>query len=292
MKNIKWMLLLGFFSTSIMAQNTADSTQTEEEVNPWTKSWVFSLTGNQAEYNNWSRGGVNSTAFTASTLFVRNIPEVITRILRVWTFVLVKSIRKVRAWRRQKTWFELVIKLITSFPQPFGVPLLRIAFRTQFTEGFDEETGEIISDFMSPGYITESLGLSYQPVDYFSTQLGLDLNKRSYKPMASINSMAWAKMRISDLKAVLPLRWIIKKRFSKTSLTKPSSQPLRICSFPLPVPMWLWLISSPVKLIISWHPHSKCPLSMMMILVISCKLCVLFHWGFKSRFYESGFSYK
>lgn len=142
MKNIKWMLLLGFFSTSIMAQNTADSTQTEEEVNPWTKSWVFSLTGNQAEYNNWSRGGVNSTAFTASTLFrakytgsdYSNTTRVNLRFGQINQEG--QGVEKTEDMIRisNKTDYFLSTTVWSAFAE--------IAFRTQFTEGFDEETGD------------------------------------------------------------------------------------------------------------------------------------------------------
>ncbi|MCR9133048.1 MAG: DUF3078 domain-containing protein [bacterium] len=177
MKSIKWLIFLGFFSTNILAQNATDSTQTEEEVNPWTKSWVFSLTGNQAEYNNWSRGGVNSTAFTASTLFrakytgseYSNTTRVNLRFGQINQEG--QGVEKTEDMIRisNKTDYFLTTTVWSAFAE--------IAFRTQFTKGFDEETGEIISDFMSPGYITESLGISYQPVDYFSTQLGVGLKQ-------------------------------------------------------------------------------------------------------------------
>lgn len=177
MKRGKWIILLGFFSTSVFAQSTADSSASDQKVNPWEKSWVFSLTGNQADYSNWSRGGVNSTAFTASTLFrakysgteYSNTTRVNLRFGQInqegrgieKTEDIIRISNKTDYFLNTNTW--------SAFAE--------IAFRTQFTEGFDDETGEIISDYMSPGYFTESLGLSYQPVDYFSAQLGVGLKQ-------------------------------------------------------------------------------------------------------------------
>lgn len=177
MIKVKWIIVLVFFTTSAFAQSTADSTASEEELSKWEKSWVFSLTGNQAEYNNWSRGGVNSTAFTASTLFrakysgaeYSNTTRVNLRYGQINQEE--RGIEKTEDIIRisNKTDYFLTTTTWSAF--------VEIAFRTQFTEGYDDETGEIISDFMSPGYFTESLGLSYQPVDYFSAQLGVGLKQ-------------------------------------------------------------------------------------------------------------------
>ncbi len=40
-------------------------------------------------------------------------------------------------------------------------------FKTQFTEGVDAE-GQVISDFMAPGYVIVGLGIDYMPNDHFS----------------------------------------------------------------------------------------------------------------------------
>ena len=50
------------FSTLALAPSApSDTTETEIE-SPWTKSWILSLRGNQANYKDWSPGGVNSSA--------------------------------------------------------------------------------------------------------------------------------------------------------------------------------------------------------------------------------------
>lgn len=164
-------------ATLVNAQNQSAEQPPNEEINPWVHSWVFNLNGNQASYRNWSSGGVNSIAFVASSLFrAKYTGEKFSNTSRInLRFGQVDQdgvgIQKTEDLIRlsNKTDYFLRNTIWSAF--------FELAFRTQFTDGFDDDTGVLISDFMSPGFFTESLGLSYQPVDYFSTQLGLGLRQ-------------------------------------------------------------------------------------------------------------------
>lgn len=176
------LILLAFLcsfisSISLYGQTPTETPPAEEPESNWERSWVFNVNGNQASYRNWSQGGVNSIAFIAGTLFrVKYNGEKYSNTSRVnLRFGQVDQdgigIQKTEDIIRlsNKTDYFLHNNLWSAF--------FEVAFRTQFAEGFDDESGMLISDFMSPGYFTESLGLSYQPVDYFSTQLGLGLKQ-------------------------------------------------------------------------------------------------------------------
>jgi hypothetical protein len=54
-------------------------------------------------------------------------------------------------------------------------PYFSNTVRTQVTEGFDYETtpGTKISDFFDPGYITQSLGFTYDQLENIQTRLGI-----------------------------------------------------------------------------------------------------------------------
>lgn len=162
---------------NVQAQTTTNEPTTELEENNWTRSWVFNLNGNQASYRNWSQGGVNSIAFIAGTLFrVKYNGDRFSNTSRV-------NLRFGQANQDgigiQKT--EDLIRLSNKtdyfLHNSMWSAFFEVAFRTQFAEGFDDDTGLLVSDFMAPGYFTESLGISYQPVDYFSTQVGLGLKQ-------------------------------------------------------------------------------------------------------------------
>lgn len=171
-------IILSFLAFSnATAQNNTPVTETEPAISQWTKSWVVNLNGNQASYKNWSQGGVNSVSFLASTLFrVKYQSEKYSNTSRInLRFGQVDQdgigIQKTEDLIRlsNKTDYFLHDSDWSAF--------FELAFRTQFAEGFDDGTGDLISDFMSPGYFTETLGISYQPVDYFSSQFGLALKQ-------------------------------------------------------------------------------------------------------------------
>ena len=168
--------LIVLITTMVSAQDQPVQEPPNEEVEPWIHSWAINLNGNQASYRNWSNGGVNSVAFLASSLFrskytaekYSNVSKVNLRFGQVNQDGL--GIQKTEDIIRlsNKTDYFIGNSQLSAF--------LEVAFRTQFTEGFDGD-GVLISDFMSPGFFTESFGLSYQPVDYFSGQVGLGLKQ-------------------------------------------------------------------------------------------------------------------
>ena len=66
--SIKRISLILFVVCTAQFALAQDSTETPS-VSIWKKSWVANLNGSQAQYSNWSGGGVNSVAATASTVF-------------------------------------------------------------------------------------------------------------------------------------------------------------------------------------------------------------------------------
>jgi hypothetical protein len=63
-----------------------------------------------------------------------------------------------------------------------------LTFESQFSKGFnytspdgtDAQNPYLISNFMSPGYLTESLGLEYKPVKYFDLRLGTGTARQTF----------------------------------------------------------------------------------------------------------------
>lgn len=149
---------------------TSDSTR-------WTESWNFYLNGSQASYSNWQQGGVNSLALTASTLLkLRYHGDIFANTSRMdlkygQTRLEDEGVRKTDDLLKlsNKTEYFLTNEILSAF--------LEVDFHTQFTKGYRSDQSTVVSDFMSPGYFTESIGLSYQPVDYFSSQLGVGLKQ-------------------------------------------------------------------------------------------------------------------
>ena len=61
-----------------------------------------------------------------------------------------------------------------------------VTFESQFDNGFsyaggtDGEVPTLISRFMSPGYLTESVGFEYKPSKYFSTRIGTGTARQTF----------------------------------------------------------------------------------------------------------------
>lgn len=155
--------------------------------------WNYELTGkisvSQAAYKDWQEGGVNSLAFTTS------LDGAIEREGEEWAQA--HSLRLVLGFidqeDREVRKLEDLIRLQSALQYQgdgffrYFNPTLAGNLRTQFAKGFnysenpypddhplaDEEPPIQTAAFFAPGTITESVGLTYEPVDQFSLRFGV-----------------------------------------------------------------------------------------------------------------------
>ena len=153
-----------------------DSSQSEE-VSPWSKSWVVGLNATQYNYQDWSYGGNNSFSFTANTLFELEYTH--EKFLNTSRIRLRFGQSRLKEGELEK--IEDIIRISNRIEYALNnnswSTFLELAFRTQFTDGFDPVTNERTSDFLSPAYYIQNIGISYKPADYFSSYLGIGLKQ-------------------------------------------------------------------------------------------------------------------
>ncbi|WP_022834295.1 DUF3078 domain-containing protein [Salisaeta longa] len=162
-----------------------------DTVDTWTTDVTGSLAGSQAAYRNWQQGGLNTIAFTAS------LDAKAQRQATHWSqtfegrFALgfLRQEEQDPALRKADDLIRLRTKMQyrgEDFWRTFQ-PTIAAELRTQFASGFsysenpfpdtsplaDANVPVKTSAFFAPAYITESLGLSYEPNDWFSTRLGV-----------------------------------------------------------------------------------------------------------------------
>ncbi len=150
----------------------------------WKTDLVAKLAASQAGYQNWREGGINTVAFTVS--------------------VNGKAARTVGAWQqtyqgrlafgqiKQDTLdfrkADDVIRLVASlqyngrgFFATFN-PTVAVEARSQFAAGFNFDEDPFghgrrppvkVSAFLSPGTFSQALGLTYDPVDWFTQRFGV-----------------------------------------------------------------------------------------------------------------------
>jgi hypothetical protein len=157
------------------------------KVDYW-KTWIsFGLNINQAAFSdNWSAGGVNSIAlgskFNYKTDYTKGDKNYVSEL------ILQYGKMKNKAQLERKTndrifWDNKVALKLSKNWNFFG----SLNFESQFDSGFlygkdalGNETRSLISRFMAPGYLTESLGFEYKPDKSFSLRIGTGTARQTF----------------------------------------------------------------------------------------------------------------
>ncbi len=142
-----------------------------DSVASWSVEWRGALNGSQASFRNWEQGGVNTVAISARTNF-----DALYRKNR-WGYKL--NIGLTYGQSRidddfRKTDDEIKVRnTVRYFLEDERWSIIgSVNYLSQFDIGKDRNQEFTVSRFMSPAYLTETLGISYQPVDYFSVDFG------------------------------------------------------------------------------------------------------------------------
>ena len=150
----------------------------------WQRALTGSINASQAAYSNWTQGGLNTIAGTAllDGKAERQTPMWgQTHALRL-AFGLVKQdtldVRKADDLIRLETALRY---RGDGFFRQFQ-PTVAAAFRSQFTAGFNYDKNPFgdgrkppvkVSDFFAPATLTQAIGLTYEPADWFKQRFGI-----------------------------------------------------------------------------------------------------------------------
>ncbi|TSD64764.1 DUF3078 domain-containing protein [Inquilinus sp. KBS0705] len=157
----------------------------------WKKSIVFGLNFSQSAFSsNYSAGGV--TAVALGTNFIYHTEYNKAPFSYVSELNLTYGVSKNKGQGKRKTNDRIYFdnKLASQLSKHwyfFGA----LTFESQFDKGFnyvytDPATGIVsntpvlISNFMSPGYLTESIGFEYKPTTYFDLRLGTGTARQTF----------------------------------------------------------------------------------------------------------------
>lgn len=181
------LMCLLLLSTAVLADEdkTADAAATlaatpgaSATPGDWKKQVIASLNLNQASFSNWAQGGTNmvSGQVGLNARFEEDNSEInwlnilklqygLTYMANQGTQVSADTIdlESTYSW---KTW-------------PQVNPYLSFTAQSQFGPGYNYSVSPSveISDFLDPGYFTESAGLKYTPAAFFYTRAGLGLKE-------------------------------------------------------------------------------------------------------------------
>mgnify|MGYP003583000114 CR=1 FL=1 len=159
----------------------------QAKINYWKTKATVGINANQASFSdNWKGGGTNSIAIGAllnhkaeySKESYSYTSEVILQ------YGKVKNKDQLQKKTNDRIYWDNKAAVQLSKNWYFFASL---SFESQFDKGFSyskdangNEVAKILSKFMSPGYLTESLGFEYKPSKVFSTRIGTGTARQTF----------------------------------------------------------------------------------------------------------------
>jgi hypothetical protein len=157
------------------------------KINYWNTKTSVGINLNQAAFsNNWSGGGVNSMALAG----IINYKTEYRKESFSYSSEVILNYGKVKNkdQMEKKTvdriyWDNKAAMQLSKNWYFFG----SVNFESQFDKGFSysrnaegDEVASLLSRFMSPGYLTESIGFEYKPNRFFSTRIGTGTARQTF----------------------------------------------------------------------------------------------------------------
>ena len=159
----------------------------ELSINYWRTWTAFGVNINQASFSeNWGGGGVNSMAFggqySYKTDYTKGDKNFVSEVLLQYGKLKNKDQLSRKTADRIFWDNKVALKLSRSW-YFFG----SLNFESQFDRGFSfaknaqgNEVRTLLSRFMAPGYLTQSIGFEYKPVKYFFVRIGTGTARQTF----------------------------------------------------------------------------------------------------------------
>jgi hypothetical protein len=158
------------------------------KVNYWKTKTSVGINLNQAAFSdNWQGGGVNSLALAGiinyKAEYSKESYSYVTEVILNYGKVKNKDQMEKKTVDRIYWDHKAAIQMSKNW-YFFG----SVTFESQFDKGFmydrpnNEERATLTSQFMSPGYLTESVGFEYKPTKYYSARLGTGTARQTFVP--------------------------------------------------------------------------------------------------------------
>jgi len=181
----------------------------------WKHKLVAGVNLTQAAFNNWAQGGENAFAWTASIDGKHQQLQEKTDWTTTYRFAFGQA--KLQSSGLRKT--DDVIDLATTLTYLFGTsvnPYASATLKSQFAKGFDYGAPgtPAVSKFFDPAYLTQSVGLGYQPVPEIKTRLGAALREtitsefRNYANDPDVAPRDWVSTRVEGgAESITEVEW-------------------------------------------------------------------------------------
>ena len=177
MQLMKFTLIIVFITMSGLPLFSQESEEKKPEYG-WKKEVVGNLNFTQNKFDNWSQGGEDSWSWQLDiNAKFENDQEKYN-----WTNTGKFSFGQTKVGDADSRKAADEIKLESVYTYKLGEhvnPYAAVTGRTQITDGYQyTDTSKFaISNFLDPGYFTQSAGVGYKPNDNIKTRLGAALKE-------------------------------------------------------------------------------------------------------------------
>jgi hypothetical protein len=160
-------------------------TMLDYKVSYWRKYVTFALNINQAAFSaNYAAGGVNTLALGTNFIYRLQYNKAPFSYTSELNLLYGKSKNKGQSARKSNDRIFFDNKWATQLSTHwffFG----SLSFESQFDKGYQYDDTNVnppvlISNFMSPGYLTESVGFEFKPTSYFDLRFGTGTARQTF----------------------------------------------------------------------------------------------------------------
>ena len=168
--------LIGALLLIILAGSASSYAQVvkPDSTSHWKKKFIFNFNVNQAAFSsNWKAGGINSIGLNSSLNYKANYKKDHITWDNEFDFLYGFVDNDGQGFRKTLDRIFLDTKVGYKLSDKWDL-FTSINFLSQFSKGYkynDDDTQDLISDFLAPAFITSAWGLEYHPVDYFKVRL-------------------------------------------------------------------------------------------------------------------------
>jgi len=150
-------------------------TQADSVKGPWTPKGIIGLNISQIAFDNWVLGGDNALTYSIYGNFGADYKE------NNWTFTnslkLVYGQTKLGDADFKTNDNEIYLEDVLSYNVGWAVdPFISNTIRSTLAKGYKitpEGKDSLIADFFDPGYITQSIGFTYDKLKIFKSRVGV-----------------------------------------------------------------------------------------------------------------------
>lgn len=144
----------------------------------WHYQGVVGVNASQVSFNNWTQGGENSISWTFFTNLSANYAD--SNWILKNNMKLAYGRSKIGSANYRTNDNELYLETVLAYKLGWAVdPFFSNSIRSSVTTGFDYKDDQAVqvSDFFDPGYVTQSLGFTFNKEKAITTRLGLGLQE-------------------------------------------------------------------------------------------------------------------